>query len=504
MDYLDPRKRRSHNFRLIVGYILVAIVIGLATYIINAGANGYGLNVKTGQIIQNALLFADSKPGGAKIYLNGEDKHTSTSARLILPAGHYTLTLKKDGYKDWSRNFELSEQSVARYVYPFLFPTKPVVINLKNYTVSPGLFTQSPDRRWILVQSSQPNPQTVVFDQYDTNTLDLQTPAVEQISIPASTLSNYSADSQLKVIEWSTDNNNVLLKHTYQGGEEYIVFNRDRPDQSFNVNRTFGVKPDDVALFDKKVGQLYIYKKDGGTLQLGDTGNSTLGPVILRKVLAFKSYARDIITYVTDSNEPAGMVTGRILNNGTSYKLNEFPAGSTYLVDAAQFQNNFYYAAGSDASDRINIYKNPLDQIKNPAYAKALPMIAMHITGAKKMSFSENTRFLGIENGQDFAVHDFETQQSYHYSITDSIAANLHWMDGHRFTGQSDGKVYVMDYDSTNKQLITPSLFSEGGLFSRDYNDLLTVTTSPDGASFVLQDTDMRAGQDLPKIKQNR
>src|SRR5260221_190217 len=102
MDFLDPKKRRAYHIRLIVGYILVAIVIGLGTIIIVYGANGYGINTKTGQIVQNGLLFVDSKPGGAEIYLNNADQHTTSSARLVLPAGNYTLTLKKPGYRDWS------------------------------------------------------------------------------------------------------------------------------------------------------------------------------------------------------------------------------------------------------------------------------------------------------------------------------------------------------------------------------------------------------------------
>jgi hypothetical protein len=138
MDFLDPRKRRAHKIRLIIGYVLVAIVIVLATIIIVYGANGYGINTKTGQIVQNGLLFADSNPGGAEIYLNGVDKHATTSSRLILPAGNYTLTLKKEGYRDWSRKFTLGEQSVARYVYPMLFPVKPVITNLKTYNPDPG------------------------------------------------------------------------------------------------------------------------------------------------------------------------------------------------------------------------------------------------------------------------------------------------------------------------------------------------------------------------------
>src|SRR5436305_1855331 len=130
MDYLDPRKRQAYHARLIVGYVLLAIVIGLATVIIVYGANGYGINTKTGQIVQNGLLFADSSPGGAEIYLNGTDKNAKTASRLILPSGNYTLSFKKDGYRDWARKFTLNEQSVARYVYPMLFPVKPIATSL--------------------------------------------------------------------------------------------------------------------------------------------------------------------------------------------------------------------------------------------------------------------------------------------------------------------------------------------------------------------------------------
>jgi hypothetical protein len=502
MDYLDPRKRRAHNIRLVVGYFLVAIVIGLATYIIRAAAEGYGINVKTGQVIQNALLFVDSKPGGAQIYLNGQNRNANTSARLILPAGNYTLGLKKDGYRDWSRPFVLSEGSVGRYVYPFLFPVKPVQTNLKTYTSQPGLVLESPDRHWLLVENNDASAQAPAFDEYDTSSLDQASPNVQPVSLPQGLLTNYSGSSKLTEVEWSTDNNNVLLEDTYDGGSEFIIFNRAHPDQSFNVDRTFGFHPDLVDLFNKKTAQLYLYRQTQQTLQLGDTSAKKLGPVLLKHVLAFKPYASTLITYVTDSGEPADTVAARIWSSGQSYLLNEFPAGKTYLIDAAQFQGNFYYAAGSDGSDRVNIYKNPIDEIKNPSYGKALPVLALRISGGQKIGFSDNARFVGIENGQRFAVYDFETESSFQYPISEAIAQNLSWMDGHRYIGNTGGKVLVMDYDGANKQLLTPSADPAGALFSRDYNHMLVITASSDGSSFVLQDVDMRAGQDLPASKQ--
>jgi hypothetical protein len=105
MDFLDPRKKRAHHIRLMIGYCLVAIAIGLGTVVLVYSAYGYGVNTKNGDIVQNGLLFVDSKPGGANIYLNNKSVNQTTSARLILPAGDYDLALKKTGYRDWERKF---------------------------------------------------------------------------------------------------------------------------------------------------------------------------------------------------------------------------------------------------------------------------------------------------------------------------------------------------------------------------------------------------------------
>jgi hypothetical protein len=498
MDFLDPKKRRSYHIRLIVGYVLVAIVIGLGTVIVVYGANGYGINTKTGQIVQNGLLFTDSHPGGAKIYLNDSDQHATTSARLILPSGNYTLSLKKAGYLDWSRSFTLVEQSIARYVYPFLFPAKPVITNLKTYDSVPSFITQSPDHKWLLVENNAASSKAVTFDQYDTTTLDQTSPAVSTVSIPAELLTNYSTDSKLTEVEWSTDNVHLLLQHDYATGSEFVVFDRAHPEQSFNVNRLFNTTPSQVSLRDKKTDQLYIFNQAEATLQLGDTNSKLLAPPIIKKVLAYKTYGKDLITYVTDIGAPAGKADARIWDGHQSYKLNEFNAGNKYLIDAAQFQGHFYYVAGSNMSESVNIYKDPLDNIHDPSVARAIPVIGLHDPGATKLKFSDNTRFIGVESGQSFAVYDLETQTSFQYVLADPLADGMDWMDGHRFIGASGGSVLAMDYDGINKHLVTPTLLAQGGYFSREYNHLLTVAKAADG-SIVLQDVDMRAGADLPK-----
>jgi hypothetical protein len=495
MDFLDPRKAKAHQIRLIIGYVMVALLIVLATIVLVYDTYGYGIDTKTGNIIQKGLLFVDSKPGGANIYLNGSNQNSTTSARLILTAGNYTLSLKKSGYHDWQRAFTLTEHSIERYVYPFLFPVKPVTSTLKTYSSKPSLITQSPDRRWLLVLPPNTDPNTTSFDEFDSTNL---TQISKTISIPSGLLTNTNlSDSSLTAVEWSTDNVHVLLSHTYQGGSEFIVFDRQDPTKSFNVNKMFNVSPTQVALRNKKVDQLYIYQQSGGTLQVGDTSKATLDDPILRNVLAFKVYGSSLLTYVTDKGAPPGQVNVRIWDNKKTYLLTSIGSGSTYLIDAAQFQGHSYYIAGSDTSDRVNIFKDPLDKLRNSS--KAAPLIALRQTGGTKVSFSNNMRFVVVEAGQGFAVYDFETQRYYHYLLSSPVDAPLHWMDGHRLVGSTKGSVFVMDYDSINKQTLLSTLLPDGGDFDRDYKHLITVAPSSSADQVLLQSIDMRAGSDSPK-----
>jgi hypothetical protein len=497
MDFRDPRKRKNNRIRLMIGYGLIAIFIGITSIILDAAANGYGIDTKTGQITENGLLFLDSKPGGAKIYLNDEDQNATTSARMVLNAGNYTIKLSKLGYRDWKRTINLPEHGIARYVYPFLFPTKLNPAPLKTYTTQPGLVTESLDRRWLLVQTSSAQAKALSFDVYDTNNVLKQPPAVDSIEIPASILTGIDAGAgTFTVVEWSTDNNHLLLQHNYSGGSEFIVVSRADPATSFNVNKTLNVAPTQVAMFDKKVDQLYLYDATLKTLRQANPGKQIIDPLV-NNVLAFKVIDKNMFIYVTADAKP-GQVTAHVWDNGKIYSINSFAAGNKYLIDAAQFQGHWYYALGSDAADRVNIYKDPLDNLRDPTIGKAIPMYALTVTGGTKVSFSANTRFVEVEAGQQFGVYDFETDTPYQYTITTPLAEPMEWMDGHRLIGVSGGNVVVMDYDSTNSQALMPTSLTEGaGMFSRDYNQMFTLASGDTGSS--IQRIDMRAGIDLPK-----
>ena len=476
-----------------IGYGLVAIAIGLTSVILVYGAYGYGINTKTGELIQNGLLFVDSKPSGAGIYLNGQQNQSTTGVRLTLPAGSYELTVKKSGYRDWSRKFSLNEHSIARFSYPFLFPITLTSQNIKIYAQPPQLVTETPDRHWLLVQVPATDAKNVVFDMYDTTKPD-QLPL--PLALPAGLLGGSGQGDSLKALEWAADNNHLLLEHNYSGGQEFIIFNRADPSTSINVSRIFGVAATQMSLRNKKIDQLYIYNQANGSLSLGDVSQNSVQP-LLTDVLAYKAYGDDLLSYVTAQQVTTGQVMARIWENGKTYPLYTFSAGSQYLLDADQFQGSWYYVAGSDSADRINIYKDPLSGIKDPATAKAIPLIALPDYSASKLSFSNNGRLVAAQAGQKLAVYDIETQTRYRYTLDKPLSGDLHWMDGHHLIGLSNGSVLAMDYDATNQQLLIPAISSEAIFFDKDYNQMFSLVVG--NGTVTLQRTDLRAGVDLPR-----
>lgn len=499
MDFLDPRKRRAHKIRLIIGYGLVSIGLILVSLILLYGGSGYGINTKTGGIIQNGLLFVDSKPGGANIYLDDKDYLGATSKRLVLPAGTYSLSLSKDGYRDWHHQLLLPESKVVHYVYPLLFPLKLEPKALKAYTSNPPLITQSPDRRWLLVQIPSGDSKTIIFDLFDTTK---PTQAAKQLAFPQGLLANADKpEASLKAVEWTSDSKQVLLSYNFNGGSEFVIFNREEPAKSLNLNKFLNNNPSQVSLVDKKANQLLVFDQSRGLLSQADVPKKSF-VTLLEHVLAFKDYRSDLFSYVTDQGMPAGQVMARIWDKGKTYPLYSFAAGPKYLLDATEFQGHWYYVAGSDSASRVNIYKDPLDGLKDPQANRAIALISLGSGSAGTLSFSFNGRFAALQAGQKFTVYDIETQSRYQFSLSKNISGPFVWMDGHRWIGQSDGSILIMDYDGTNQNLMVSSINPEGGYFDRDYRQLFNLASTGEGSTVVLEITDLRAGQDLPKANQ--
>lgn len=468
MDFLDPKKKRAHAIRLYVGYVLMGVALLIGTLILAFEAYGYDLDRRSGQVIQNGLIFVDAHPESANISLNGQSQG-QTDARLVVPAGEYTLQLKRDGYRDWQKTFMLEGRSIERVVYPFLFPVNIAQKNIKQYDANVALATASPDRHWMVVQ--QPG-QLNSFDNID---LSNDKNAVTSFALPAGLVTTTGPNHVYELVEWSNDNKHVVLKHTFDGGNEFIEMDRDQPAQSINVNKTCNVPISSLSLRDKDAGVMYVFDQPGKTVKRCEIKTKAVTPVV-DGALSFKSYGTNQILYVTDSVTNPANATAYLKTDTQTFPIREVPKGNKYLLDQARFDGRTYTVVGSDTDTRTYIYKNAEDELKSSQNHTTQPYRSLLLANPQFVSFSANIQFIGVQNGDKFAVYDIEHGRQYRYDARLSLPAayQAKWMDGDRFAVVANGKVVVLEFDGQNKQTLVSAQPNVLPAFDRDYNVLYT------------------------------
>ncbi len=483
MDFLDPKKQRAHVVRLITGYVLVGIAILLAARLLLYIATGFGL--EHGKIVQNGLVFVSSHPGGSNIFLNNDKKATGkTNTRLSLPAATYVMNIQRTGYRTWQRAITVDGDSVERFDYPFLFPTNLVTKTQSSLDKSPLQASQSPSRRWLLLETSV----TGNFKLLDLNnskkivTTTINLPA-NQITAPTT-----SAPQALKVVEWSNDNRHVLLEHIYDKTYEYIMFDTQQPSKSVNLNLTLDISPPvQLSLQNKQYDHYFVLNPATKALGFETLSNTTNTP-LLKNVLAFKSYGTNVLLYATSDTAPAGQTAIMLYQNNHSYIVRNVTKSSsgTYLLDLTQFSGSWYIVAGSPNENRVYVYQNPLDVLAAPVKSALVPVTVLKLQSPTYVSFSSSAQFIVAEHANSFAVYDVQYNQNYTYKIDatlDKPQAHAAWMDGDRLDYISGGKLVVFDYDATNKQTLMPANPNYDAFFNPGYSFVYSLVASPKTAT---------------------
>lgn len=502
MDFLDPKKRRRHTIQLFTGYILVAIAILLATTILVYYAYGFGVT-RQGDLVQKGLVFVSSQPSGAELYVSGK-RVNNTNTKLNLAAGSYTLDIKRNGYRDWHRSIEVEGGSVDHFVYPFLFPKELKPQTVKNYDSTPQLTTQSPDRRWLVVRPGA--DKELQFDVFDLSRNQDEVGTPLSFTIPQTLVTASATPAQWEALEWSNNNRHILFKRTYSEGQtqkaEYILVDRQRPEGSYNLSREFAIDAEttDITLLDKKPDAYYIHNRSTGALARATLDNRT-PENILSDVTAYKSHGSDVIVYTTAKDAPEGTVTAKLLYGEKEYTLRNLAASDTYLLNAARFDGDWYIVAGSQAENRVFIYKDPVAQINGNKDKKAGAQFSLRVDKPVDVSFSANAQFIALQNGKSVHVYDIDHEAAYRYKLRYSLEqpqVKMAWMDGNRFTYASNGKQVAFDYDNSNPRTLVPASSTYESAFDRNYEYLYTFTSRSDGqAGISLNATPLRTENDL-------
>ncbi len=486
MDYLDPDTRRSHTRRLFLGYGLMAIVIGLGTILLVLLAYGYTFDRTSRSIIQNGLLFIQMEPVNAEVYINGELRGTGNQ-RLVLPAGSYAIEIRQDGYRAWYNDIDLSGGSVERFQYPLLFPEQIVGRTYRTFTAEPRLMTASPDRRWLLIQEAE---QVDAFVLYD---LRRQINLPTFFSLPVGVINSGSSDSSLELVEWSNDNQHVVLRHSFDDTEEYILLNHDDVSLSQNLSMRYAdIDFTDISLVDKQADEYHLFDRVTGKLVYARLASDTT-TLLLEDVVTYRSHGADRILFVSSGNDLLDNSSDKendedelsvvLLDDAELYQIMTLPAGeaSDYLLDLARFRSDWYVIAGTKNQRRIIGYKNPIEQLGSDRQQQLAPSFTLRTDEMPdRVTFSGNARNVLLQSAEDVAVFDLEREQGYRYSFNDSDRGRANWMDGHRIISTWNNQLHVIDFDGRNQQQLADCLTDSEVVFDTGYEFMYCVAPSED------------------------
>lgn len=499
MDFLDPDYKRRHNIILLVGQTLIGIAIITAAILLVYKAYGYDVDRKTGQVVQSGLVYVDSAPDNALIKINDEVHNDRTNTRFTLPAGSYTVKLEKDQYRAWERSFELSGSDVERFTYPTLFLDKLSSAVVSSDASLTNLFSQSPDRKWLIFAENQDFSSLREFNLAEAENNN-EVPPSRSVALPANIFTkSTNPGATFEIVEWSNNNANFLVKHVFDGKTEYVLLNRDEPAKSLNLT-TLGVAAleGEITLLDKSADKFLVHNKVNKTLVQYDLKDKK-ATALLNGVVAYKSHGDDRILYAHTHPSDVNKYVVSVLDNKKNYDIREIPAATNVPLDIAGFHNKMYMVIGVEKEGRTYIYEDFVKKFKNDTLTKPGPIRVLKndITSPLQVSFSKNVRFIASFSGDDVSIFDIEKIRNYRYNLDASIAATESplWMDGHRLVYVSAGKVWVVDFDGSNKRELTDLSTIDAMFFDRDYNSYYTLQSTPDNKK-NLQKTDIRLKED--------
>lgn len=139
-------------------FTLILFTITLVSVILYS--RGYRISIKEKALLQSGIFAISSYPKATKVYINGTLKGV-TDLNLTLPAGEYTLTFKKEGYREVSKTYKLLPELVIS-TDTFLVPQNPSLTPLTTVGVS-RIFDLRNDTDLILFSEKSPTSSAMMY-----------------------------------------------------------------------------------------------------------------------------------------------------------------------------------------------------------------------------------------------------------------------------------------------------------------------------------------------------
>lgn len=420
------RKTHSSTKTLVIFLATLAFILG-GTYLMIRYAQGYR-PTRTGTIRGTGLLSANSFPTAAEVYINGK-LTTATDNTLNLNPGEYEIEIKKDGYHNWSKKMQITEELVTE-TNAQLFPTSPSLEPL-TYTGA-TMPVPAPDgtKLAFTVASASAVAKNGLYVQDLSASPILINKTARQI---ARTESGY--DYTTSTYTWSPNGSEILV--SFESGA-HILLNSNQFNDLASLKDVTVRLPQILSEW-----ELELAREERVQLLLLPDFMASIATESATNLYFSPDNKRLLYQATTDIEIPTGLVP-ELPSSSTQAEVRTLKPGSWYVYDLKE-DKNFLIIESDATSQQDQDTKEELDMVFTPSKFTLLPNF---ITPIPAELISSPSAFHRLQD--DVLITDSIKLFNAQYSPIFVDAIQWYPNSAHLIITTDTG-IDIVEYDGTNR-----------------------------------------------------
>lgn len=451
---MNKSQKRKKRIQLSFIYTVMVLAIVCLVSILALLIQGYRVNWYSGQVEQGGLVQFDTHPDGAYVQADQARLSSRTPSKITLSAGVHTITMRRDGYHDWTKEVQVKQGGVLWLDYARLVSTNIKQTNSLTMSAVSSAVASSNNKYIVYVENGISTQVSLVQLTGDTVK---KTPIVLDPSVLSAT--DKDLEESISVEKWDEDSRFVLVKHTYNTDNvEWLLLDTQGSHELKNITKILGVNIKKIE-FSRADSRKFYVLTDTNEVRLINLGNDTISGPLVSNVAEFSLFSDTTLAYTTYLDETTKQRSIGYLTLSTSKPRTV----RSYADDGSQalhfriseyYNENYFVIAYGETIDVLVGSLSASDSKSAASFESVATMTTPG--GASALDFSPGEhRFVYAYNDSSIFTYDLELLQAATLNISAPLTQDLDWTDSHHFVLTDNKTLYLYEFDGKNKQAIT-------------------------------------------------